>query len=187
MSTNAKRIERIDTNEIGNRDASRESIVIAKKLSGSDVFNNNSPEDYIQRADIEDFGRGSLVLWNEETPYPINSYVSFDISGSEYIFRSLIEDNLGNVPSITNETYWKMIGIDLSTLKQPRNLSYSQTDLIDSGSGNYYLPLGAGDFAIIESKINSIQQPLLRDNTFTPNRLYGFANNDTQNIVLTVI
>lgn len=73
-------------------------------------------------------------------------------------------------------------------------ITKSQADLIDAGGGNFYLPFldANGDaFATgvvpILLTVNGVGIPLQPDYTFTPMRLYGFSNNDTQVIELTVI
>lgn len=72
-----------------------------------------------------------------------------------------------------------------STSKQ---YTYSEANLIDSGGGNYYLPFNfdSGNIPVFLT-INGVSTAFTFDETFTPPRIYGFANNLTQTIVLTVI
>ncbi len=70
----------------------------------------------------------------------------------------------------------------------------SEADLIDDGFGGYYLPFLNGDdqpFAVgvvpIQLTVDGVGLALQPNYSFDPMRLYGFANNATQTIILTVI
>lgn len=67
--------------------------------------------------------------------------------------------------------------------------TYHETDLIDAGGGNYYLPFNFDitKFVPIELVTNGVGIPIQPDYNFTPMRLFGFANNATQTILLTII
>lgn len=71
--------------------------------------------------------------------------------------------------------------------------TYDQTFLIDAGSGNWYLLYKKPDRSLfitqvpVQLTINGVSSGFTWDNTFSPSRIYGFANNLTQSIELTVI
>lgn len=76
----------------------------------------------------------------------------------------------------------------------PLILVRSQADLIDAGGGNWYLPFlnDAGQAIVNGSRpvsvtSNGISFTFQFDETVSPGRIYGFANNDTQTIIVTVI
>jgi len=74
--------------------------------------------------------------------------------------------------------------------------AYDETYLVEDGedSGNWYLPyLKPDDTAIptgtvpIFVTIDNISNSMTFDDTFSPPRIYGFANNDPQSIVVTTL
>lgn len=71
--------------------------------------------------------------------------------------------------------------------------AYDQTFLIDAGGGNYYLPFKKPDNTLfttqvpVQLTINGVSTVFTWDNTFNPSHIYGFANNLTQLIELTVV
>lgn len=76
----------------------------------------------------------------------------------------------------------------------PLILVKSQANLVDAGGGNYYLPFTDNSNAPIYNgqvpvsvTVNGVSFTFTFDETFTPSRIYGFSNNDTQTIVVTVI
>jgi len=76
----------------------------------------------------------------------------------------------------------------IRTGSQAINYNYTQADLIDAGSGNWYLPFNLdAKFIPLSLEINGVSTAFTFDTTFIPSRVYGFASNSTQTIVLTVI
>lgn len=68
------------------------------------------------------------------------------------------------------------------------NYTYSQANLLDAGGGNWYLPYTVGANTVpIFLTINGVSTAFTFDETANPSRVYGFSNNLTQTIVLTVI
>lgn len=67
-------------------------------------------------------------------------------------------------------------------------LNFTQADLLQDGNGSWYLPLmlPIGKVPGYVSS-NNVQFIPTYDNTFTPARLYGFGNNDTQAILVKII
>lgn len=71
--------------------------------------------------------------------------------------------------------------------------TYDQTFLIDAGGGNFYLRYKKPDGSLfttqipVQLTINGVSSAFTWDSTFNPSRIYGFANNLTQSIELTVI
>jgi hypothetical protein len=67
-------------------------------------------------------------------------------------------------------------------------LTFTDANLLQDGNGSWYLPFtpppGLRPF-YVES--NGVQVTTLFDDTFSPNRIYGFANNDTQIILVKII
>lgn len=71
---------------------------------------------------------------------------------------------------------------------QAINYVYTEANLLDAGGGNYYLPFNLdAKFIPISLEINGVSTAFTFDTTVVPFRIYGFANNLTQSIVLTVI
>lgn len=77
-----------------------------------------------------------------------------------------------------------------------QDFSYTETDLLDSGGGNWYLPLInkatntplPGNYRPVLLTLNGVSFTPTYDSTFTPTRLYGFASNiGPQIIVVTII
>lgn len=67
-------------------------------------------------------------------------------------------------------------------------LPFSQDDLLDAGGGNWYLPLVlASNKVPIYTQVNGISVSTTYDKSNVPARLYGFANNEAQSIIVTVI
>lgn len=68
------------------------------------------------------------------------------------------------------------------------NILFTQADLLQDGNGSWYLPLmlPIGRVPIYTSS-NNISFNFTYDDTFTPARLYGFGNNDTQSILVKII
>lgn len=67
-------------------------------------------------------------------------------------------------------------------------LPFSQDDLLDAGGGNWYLPLVLASTKVpIYTQVNGISISVTYDKSNVPARLYGFANNETQSIIVTVI
>lgn len=65
--------------------------------------------------------------------------------------------------------------------------NFTQSDLVLDGDGAYYLPISIGNKTILSVYVNGVQISATLDTNFTPNRLYGFANNDTQSIIVKVL
>jgi len=71
---------------------------------------------------------------------------------------------------------------------QAINHTYTQADLLDAGGGNWYLPYNLDATTIpLLLTINNVSTAFTFDETVIPSRVYGFASNSTQTIVLTVI
>lgn len=67
-------------------------------------------------------------------------------------------------------------------------LTFSQADLLDAGGGNWYLPLNIGvNQNPIFTTVDDESISTTYDKNPTPHRLYGFANNSTQVIKVTII
>lgn len=74
-------------------------------------------------------------------------------------------------------------------------LNKTDTDLVIDGNGNYYLPFlnnSGGGLPIgsvpVSVLLNGVQIEPALDTTFTPQRIYGFANNVApQTIIVTVV
>lgn len=73
---------------------------------------------------------------------------------------------------------------------------YDETDLVDSGGGNWYLPLIdtvtndplPGNYRPVLLTVNGTSFTPTYDSNFTPTRLYGFASNaGPQTIIVTVV
>jgi len=74
------------------------------------------------------------------------------------------------------------------TGSQAVNYTYTQADLLDAGGGNWYLPYNLDATTIpLLLTINNVSTPFTFDESVIPSRVYGFANNLSQTIVLTVI
>lgn len=79
------------------------------------------------------------------------------------------------------------------------NLPYNETDLIDGGGGNWYLPLVDKtqsipypplpvDYKPVLLTVNGVSFTVTYDSTFSPTRLYGFSTNaGPQVIIVTVV
>ncbi len=68
----------------------------------------------------------------------------------------------------------------------PTFIGYTQANLVSDGQGGYYLPLTGGNgLTVVSVTINNVgQSGYTPDYTVTPAKLYGFANNTTQTIVI---
>jgi hypothetical protein len=75
------------------------------------------------------------------------------------------------------------------------DVTYSDTGLVDGGGGNWYLPLinqatslpYTSDYRPVLVTVNGVSFPVTYDSTFSPTRLYGFANNDAPQIIIVTI
>lgn len=102
-------------------------------------------------------------------------------------------------PYVNVECEQENIFIDIITGPQGGNsaqtITKNQSDLILDLNENYYLEFldnSEQPFTIdqvpVFLRINGVSQPgIVLDQTFSPSRIYGFANNDTQTIKITVI
>jgi hypothetical protein len=83
----------------------------------------------------------------------------------------------------------------VTTGSQAIDIPYNQGDLIDSGGGNWYLPLidkGTGnplpgDYKPVLLTLNGVSFPTTYDSTFNPTRLYGFSDNGAATIIVTIV
>lgn len=67
-------------------------------------------------------------------------------------------------------------------------LTFTEADLLQDGSGSWYIPLTIPANRIPVGAISNGETVTIDFNdNFTPNRLYGFANNDTQAITVKTI
>ncbi len=66
--------------------------------------------------------------------------------------------------------------------------TYNQSNLLQDGNGSWYLPLALPtNKNPIFTTVNGVSIATTYDTSFNPARLYGFANNSTQSIVVSVI
>jgi len=72
---------------------------------------------------------------------------------------------------------------------EPTVLDFTQANLVSDGQGGYYLPIIGGDGLVIVSVTsNGIGvEGLIPDYTVSPPKLYNFANNSNQAIIVTLI
>lgn len=76
----------------------------------------------------------------------------------------------------------------IQTGGQATTYTYHETDLVDAGGGNYYLPFALdAKYVPLFLEINGVSTAFTFDTSVVPSRIYGFANNATQTILLTVI
>lgn len=128
----------------------------------------------------------------------IYEYNFYELVGS-LINKTKQFDVYGQFGGSVNPNYQPPAGTVINTPSVGSNIvmiTKNQTNLIEdgAGSGNWYLPfLDANNqpFAYnikpLELTINGIGIALQPNYDFVPMRLYGFANNATQTIILTVI
>lgn len=104
------------------------------------------------------------------------------------------------IPDVTITGYVRIAGIAPnsggsgsgggSSPYQPTTLTYSETDLLEDGvdSGNWYLPLTLiGNRVPVLVTSNGETFGGTFNTTFTPPRYYGFSNNSTQVIKVTIV
>lgn len=101
---------------IENKNPDQEFIEVRKKLRGSGSFVNNDPNDFAQMKDLEGFS-GSISPWSEDPDNPgygipvlADSYRSYIVDETEYLFRSNLDDNT-DIPSLNSES-WLLIGLN---------------------------------------------------------------------------
>lgn len=137
-----------------------------------------------------------------------NPYVTYNSTPSTYEYQfyelvgSLINktkqfDVLGQFGGDVNPNYQPPAGTVVVVNEDfvPIVITKTQTDLIDAGGGNWYLPFLDNNNAALPSgtvpvsiQVNGVGISADGlDETFTPPRIFGFANNNTQIIVITAI
>jgi hypothetical protein len=149
------------------------------------LFGNNPDlAIYIEEGDF---------VGDEQTPpiieYAVDGNVNSDILSITYDFPPGVGAKgyvriAGKAPSSGNSGSSTPGGGNASTL------TFNQSNLLEdgTGSGNWYLPLVIGvNQNPIFTTSNGVSLSATYDKTFSPNRLYGFANNDTQVIKVTII
>lgn len=134
-------------------------------------------------------------------------YVDFNESPSAYevsyydLVGAMIEktkyvDVAGKYGGALNPNYQPVFGVGVIIIPQysPLILTKSEADLVDAGDGNYYLPfLDNSEVAIPSGRVpvsvtsNGVTFDFIFDETYSPPRIWGFANNLTQTIIVTVI
>lgn len=147
------------------------------------------------------------VLWAEARLFNRNIIAL----GYQYQLEDYTSDQTIAIYDVLNS----LIGIDTSTITIDPNYQApntniivdvppdnvitvikSQNDLIEDGvsSGNWYLPFldangqpFANGVVPIQITVNGVGIAIQINYAFTPVRLYGFANNSTQSIILSVI
>lgn len=73
---------------------------------------------------------------------------------------------------------------------EPITETFTEANLVDADppNGNWYLPVTlVNSQRVVSVTINNVGFTVTPDYTTSPARLYGFANNDSQSIVVTII
>jgi hypothetical protein len=99
MSSNGRKVQKLQVDIIENRNDDLDAIEIQKGLIGTAEFPNEDPKSFIQRKDLEGLsGSDTLKPWVAADPAMTDQYRTYLIGAIEYLFRSTIDDNV-NVPA----------------------------------------------------------------------------------------
>jgi len=110
---------------------------------------------------------------------------------TETMYKCLLEATNGFVGDYSYDPSVKIPGetiiIQPGGYTPPSPLSFTQADLINGGTEdepNYYLPFSATGVVPSLITVNGVSIAYTVESGYTPPRIYGFANNDTQTIIV---
>lgn len=116
-----------------------------------------------------------------------------DISSTNFItVYNFMVNFIGNTLSAPINSNAQASGFTIAIV--PTIITKSQSNLVDAGGGNWYLPYLDNNSNILPSGIvpysvttNGVSFNFTYDTTTIPSRIYGFANNLTQTIIVNAL